>query len=187
MKILQLSPKVEVRLPEDWALYRKEAHADKKRIDIKELGDIKEPLYTSISLLSDSSGTLLDYDNLIPGAEDLLKAFKEKLGFQNIFVVSGNWKCASRERDSLNDSKLVNDFRSVSDEKKYYAGNHGIPFLLEDTSEAQGAKKFLIQHEDKPTRQVWTIGVPYVEEYSPEVIDEITKAVLEVSKELKKL
>ena len=189
MKILQLSPKVEVRLPEDWALYRKEAHADKKKIDIKELGDIKEPLYTSISLLSDSSFTLLNDENkLIPGAEDLLRAFKEKLGFEKIIVASGGgWRMLDEVKKALKEPTIVNNYSPVYGSKSSYAAESGVPFVLEDSSKAQKENKFLIEHEESPRRQVWWIQVPDLDEYNPEIIDEITKAVSEVSEELKKL
>ena len=194
MRTIAISELVEIRYPDNWDVYRTEALADKKRYARRVCDSGK--LYEKRELVSDCHGTLSgtkgETEFLIPGAEALLRSFKEVLGFAKIIVSSSSDEVLDFIGRSIQDKQLVDHYIVRKDlMKANYAAELGVPFVLDDTSDAALARKFLIKPETRTRSHVWVVNVPYLhhfgDEYSPELISDIDQAVLQVCEELEKL
>ena len=191
MGTIAISPLVEVRYPDDWAAYKAVALRDRSQIT----GTQTEKIYDNRALLSDCSQTIVqgyeDNAKLMPGAEDLLNAFRTNLGFTRIVAISRDVDLLEVLRRDLQNKDVVDKYitSGFGEAKASVASCSGIPFVLED----EGGGKFILHHNNEipGCSHVWNIDVPgyraFGHNYTPELIDDITRAVLMVCEELERL
>lgn len=188
MRVVEISPRVEIRYPDDMDAYKADALLAKQVFHSNSTGLLDKRI-----LLSDVFLTLVkftDENTIIPNSLELLKKLREELQLSELHIASSDKELFPFIRSKLEDESIVDTYTEYKTAKKTLAARQGATFLLEDMEPAQEAGKFIVQPLEDEFQHIWAIQTPFGwenmerHEYDVEVIGEIVEAVKQVASEL---